>query len=198
MNRIILSAIVVVACAPTVTRAATIFRADLTGAQEVPSVVTSAFGSASLVLNDAMTELSYEVTVKGLDFGGFFTADPNDNLTRIHIHDGNAGVNGPILFGILSPAHDLDMLTIMLPATDEVKFTGKWNAADVLNGAAPLGTQLADLFSEGLYFNVHTTGRPGGEIRGQIYQVPEPSAFVIVGVGCVALLRCRSRWLRQQ
>jgi hypothetical protein len=41
------------------------------------------------------------------------------------------------------------------------------------------------------YINIHTSFRPGGEIRGQL--LPEPSSLGLLAVGSMALLRRRQR-----
>jgi hypothetical protein len=43
------------------------------------------------------------------------------------------------------------------------------------------------------YFNIHTTLNPGGEIRGNLAAIPEPSTvvFVLSGLGLIALRRFR-------
>ena len=38
------------------------------------------------------------------------------------------------------------------------------------------------------YLNIHTTNFPGGEIRGQLAAVPEPSSFVIGGLCALGLV----------
>jgi hypothetical protein len=65
--------------------------------------------------------------------------------TVMHIHRGAAGVNGPIVFDLGDPASPINATwTGMTPA------------------------DIADLLAGDLYLNVHTAGRPAGEIRGQI------------------------------
>ena len=44
------------------------------------------------------------------------------------------------------------------------------------------------------YFNAHTTLNPGGEIRGQLVMVPEPSVVALAAIGAgLVLLRLRRR-----
>ena len=65
--------------------------------------------------------------------------------TIMHVHRGAAGVNGPIVFDLGDPTSPV-----------QAAWTGM-TPADV-----------ADLLAGNLYVNVHTSGRPDGEIRGQI------------------------------
>jgi hypothetical protein len=65
--------------------------------------------------------------------------------TLMHIHRAPAGANGDIVFDLGEP-------------TSPVIAT--WS------GMTP--AQVADLFAGNLYVNIHTSGRPSGEIRGQI------------------------------
>jgi hypothetical protein len=50
---------------------------------------------------------------------------------------------------------------------------------------------ILGLDSGSAYFNVHSTFRPAGEIRGFLSQVPEPAPFVllVVGLGFIGYLR---------
>jgi hypothetical protein len=65
--------------------------------------------------------------------------------TVMHIHRGAPGANGPIAFDLGDPASPVQAVwTGMTPA------------------------DIADLLAGNLYVNIHTGGRPEGEIRGQI------------------------------
>jgi hypothetical protein len=50
---------------------------------------------------------------------------------------------------------------------------------------------ILGLDSGSAYFNVHSTFRPAGEIRGFLSQVPEPAPFVLLllGLSCIGYLR---------
>lgn len=56
-------------------------------------------------------------------------------------------------------------------------------------------TQAVDLLNDLWYINIHTTEVSGGEIRGQVLLVPEPTSAVMLvfALGGLALLRNRGR-----
>lgn len=182
-----LAFVCVFAC--SISTAGTIFTADLTGDQEVPPVVTDASGTARLELSDDQSTLTYMIDTFGLDIGGIKTPDdPASDIEGVHIHLAPAGENGPVVFGIFRPQHDVDDRLITINGSSGlIRFSGIWDAADVANGAAPLADQLANLLNGDLYINVHTVANPGGEIRGQIVPVPEPSSLALIGVALAML-----------
>jgi hypothetical protein len=130
--------------------AETEFAATLSGSEEVPPVTTQASGSAELGLNDDASELSYRVSVAGID-----------KVTVAHLHLAPDGVNGPVVVTLYNAAAG--------GAVDGVLAEGTVDAADLSGPLA--GKTIADLVDEissgQVYVNVHTTDYPGGEIRGQ-------------------------------
>jgi len=114
-----------------------VFTAPMSPAQEVPPPVSAATGSGFLSLDPVTRKFTARIAVTGVA------------ATMAHIHEGAAGVNGPILFHL----------------TESPAGSGVWvSAAD----ATLTEAQLATLKAGGLYFNVHSAAFPGGEIRGQI------------------------------
>lgn len=106
----------------------------LTGEQEAPAVLnTAANGSAVLTLNRSTRTISATLQVDGVV------------PTAAHLHAGDAGVAGPVVFPM-----SLNGSTATLAATE----------------LSP--EQLATLDAGGFYFNVHSAANPNGEIRGQI------------------------------
>lgn len=90
--------------------------------------------------------------------------------TDAHIHGGARGTNGPVLFhlGLGSPNSFSTFLTDL---------------------------QESRLLSSLWYVNIHSTVFPGGEIRGQLQPVPEPSTYALFGV---AALGVGIAWKRRQ
>ncbi len=136
-----------------------------------------ATGVATLVLNDAMTELSMNIQFDGIT---------TDDMTGFHIHAAPAGANGPVVFGLKSPNSDVDG-DFMDFGTG---FSSVWDGQE--GNGTTLAAQLDNLFNEGLYFNAHTAAFPGGEIRGQILQIPEPASAGLL-VLCIGALTRRRR-----
>lgn len=186
------------------TEASTIFHATMTFDQEVPTVPAfeGASGVATFVLNDAQNALSYDVLITGLNFPPGTPPGPND-LTRLHIHRGPAGVAGPIVFGIIEtaspppiPQSDLDDLVISA-SPGLIHVTGVWDGLEG-NGGATLAGELGNLFSGNLYINAHTGDHAAGEIRGLI-AVPSPSSLLLIvvalaGVAGAGLRRRITAW----
>ena len=122
---------------------------NMTGSKEVPPVNTMASGSATFVNNQ--TVIDYDLSVSDLY-----------NVTAAHIHQGRAGVNGPIVVTLYKTADPSPGLF--------GGYSGNITSA-MLEG--PLkGKQLSalvDILSNGqAYVNVHTIKNKNGEIRDQV------------------------------
>jgi hypothetical protein len=137
------------------------FGARLTGAEEVPAVVTDTKGKVEIVLNADETKLDFELSVrKGV------------RVTQSHIHCAPKGVNGPIvvfLAGFHNRGWDVDGTWVEnATATDD-------NVIPPAAGSTcpvPINNlrDLAAAIRQGnTYVNVHTVAHPGGEIRGQLH-----------------------------
>jgi hypothetical protein len=88
--------------------------------------------------------------------------------TASHIHDGAAGVSGPVIVSFVAQTPSATIATI----------TGGPFAFPSAN--------VADLLAGKTYFNIHDSVYPGGEIRGQLVPAPEPSTFALLGLGLAA------------
>lgn len=109
------------------------------GAQEVPAVITPATGTVSGTYNSKSKMLDYTVTWNGL----------TTNPTGMHFHGpADPGVNAPVMVPItgftVATSGTLTSMATLTPAQDSALVAGK------------------------MYYNVHTTTNPGGEIRAQL------------------------------
>ena len=188
-----------------VARADTLLFANLNNANEpqtpTPVIPTTAaggprpasFGTATFVLNDAMTALMFTATITNIDVTGTQTADVNDNLTAAHIHAAmfvppmqNAGVVWGFFGAPFNNNNPAD--GVMTPFATGVggTFSGTWNLPEGNN--TTLAIQLPNVLSGNSYINFHTTQFGGGEIRGTILQAPEPSGLLLLLTGTAGLV----------
>jgi hypothetical protein len=128
------------------------------------------------------------------------TPDTNDNLGAAHIHAaatmGQPGTNAGVVWGFFgSPDHNTapdDLVITPFSAANPGpngetvggRFTATWNLTEGVGG---LTGQLDNILAGRSYINFHTAQFTGGEIRGQIQQVPEPSTMTLFAVGVAGL-----------
>ncbi|MGH9360995.1 MAG: CHRD domain-containing protein, partial [Thermoanaerobaculia bacterium] len=142
--------------------------ATLRGFEEVPVVSSAAGGTFTATLSEDRTTIEYE-----LDYA------LSGHVTQAHIHAGQRSVNGGIMIWLCSnlaspPTPPGVQACPDAPGT----IHGTIHAADVV-GPGGQGISPGEFFEaqrfilRGMgYANVHSDIFPGGEIRGQIQQVP--------------------------
>jgi len=122
------------------TEGASLYGAELSGANEVPPNGSAGTGRAVLALSDDASTLYWRVMVSDIE-----------HITAAHIHRGAAGENGPVVFPLFTggpPPFDVD---------------------NPVSGSSPMtDADLFDLIAGRYYVNVHTSHLPAGEIRGQV------------------------------
>jgi hypothetical protein len=176
--------------------AAIILTANLTNSAETaPTNPTTAAGaprassgSATFIINDDMTAMSFTGMILGIDVTGSQTADTNDNLSNAHIHAGplvTPTTNGPVVWGFIgSPFNDNNPNDfVMTPFSSGAggSFSGTWNGPEGNN--TTLAAQLANILAGRAYMNFHTAQFPGGEIRGALVDVPAPGTYALALCG---------------
>lgn len=130
--------------------------ATLDGAQEVPPVATAGTGTATITFDTVSNLLSWTITFSGL----------TGTTTDAHFH-------GPAPIGVLAG------IRVPIPHTDGL-------TADTLVGSAVISALFeTELLAELWYINIHSTFKPGGEIRGQV--LPEPGTIALLLGGLTAL-----------
>lgn len=130
------------------------FEVTLSGAQQVPPVVTAATGSFEVQLVNQGTALVFELEV--CDIVG---------VTMAHIHFGPSGANGPIVLFLFHAATG----SFSAEGCEDLA-SGTLTPANLITvpGIMTWGDFVAALLAGNTYANVHTIANPGGEIRGQI------------------------------
>jgi hypothetical protein len=133
----------------------------LDGAQETPPVATTGTGTGTATLDDVTNQF----TLSG-------------NFANLIGTSNNAHVHGPAGVGV-GPAGILFGITFDFGVT-----SGNYSFNGVISAA-----NTAHILAGNAYINIHSTFRPGGEIRGQILNpVPEPGMFTMFAVGVCGLL----------
>jgi hypothetical protein len=146
-------------------RATTMYQAFLNSAQQTTPNGSTGVGYGTVLLDDSMAQITVNEWWSGV----------GAPVTASHIHTAPAGANGPVTFPFSG-----------VPSST----TGSIPQQSFAISAA----QLANLNAGNMYFNVHTTQFPGGEIRGQIAAVPEPGTAAMLltaAPGALWMLRRR-------
>ncbi len=111
----------------------------LSGANEVPSVSSSATGTGTFTLTRAGLSYSIEVAPDSVD----------TLFTLAHFHHAAAGANGGVWHNI------------RLTPFGATTLTGLWEGAAI-------GDTLTELLAGNIYVNAHSASHPGGIIRAQL------------------------------
>lgn len=184
-------ALLSVAAAQPAAAALLIYKANLTGAAEVPPAATPGSGFTVITYDDVLQTLRVQVTFQdllGLTTASHIHVRPNDMattggvITQIPSFPGfPTGVN----FGTYDQTFNMALATSYNPSFLSGPIAGG-------STTAALAYLLDGLADGRAYLNVHTTRFPPGEIRGDLAAVPEPGTWglMITGFGLVgAVLR---------
>jgi hypothetical protein len=174
--------------------AITIYNAQLSGTNEVPPNASPGTGFVIVTIDDdgVFPTMRVQATFADLIAG----------TVASHIHCCDApGVNAPVAttvpsffgfpFGVTSGTYDntFDM-------TLATSYNPTFIAAHGGTTESAFADLLAGLNAGEAYFNIHTSQFAGGEIRGQLAAVPEPSTWMLM-IGGFGLLGVALRWRRR-
>ncbi len=145
------------------------YNVSLTGSQSVPMNVTSATGSATVIVDDVLDTVSVDMSFTGL-IGG--------DASAAHIHCCVAtDANAPVVIPFTG-----------FPNTTSGTYSNTFTGVSVDN--------ITGIEAGTAYINIHNATFPGGEIRGDILAAaPEPGSISLLAlaIGALGTLRLRSR-----
>jgi hypothetical protein len=170
--------------------------ANLDGLQENPPVATPGNGTGTLTYNPVTQELTVDLSYSGL-------IAPT---TDAHIHGGatstatNAGVAigftgaGGFVTGSTSGTYNHTFDLSQASTYNASYFTASGGTVAQARDRLLAGFQngLANN-NEVFYFNIHTSFRPGGEIRGNVFPIPEPASAAAFGALMILTIARRER-----
>jgi hypothetical protein len=124
--------------AASATAASESFTVPLTGAQQVPAVMTSGKGTADITWDPSTRVVTWSISY----------SDLSSPVTMAHFHHGASGKNGSVVIWLTKRGS---------PVSSPIKGQATLSAH-----------QARDFEAGAWYINVHTTDHPAGEIRGQV------------------------------
>ncbi len=180
------AAVIAVTALPAMAQTVT-YTTTLNGANEAPPNASLGTGNATVIVDLGTKSMEVIINFSGL----------TGNTTASHIHcctatpgTGTAGVATvtPSFTGFPLGVTSGSMDTTF----DMTLAAGSWNNAFVTaNGGTPasaFSALLAGLDSGRAYVNIHSSFAGGGEIRGFLLPVPEPSSYALMAGGLLAVL----------
>lgn len=143
-------------------------------------------GSATAVYDTTAHTLKLDVMFAGL----------TGNTTAAHIHAATAEpLKGTAGVATQTPSFSgfpTGVKSGTYSATFDLTLNGSWNATYINNnGGSAAGAEAAfatALAAGKAYLNIHSSSFGGGEIRGFLTQVPEPSSVAFLGLGAIGLI----------
>ena len=138
-----------------------VYNLTLSGTEAVPANASTAFGSATVTVDDVADTVGVVMSFTGLTGG-------NANAAHIHCCVATTA-NGPVVIPFTG-----------FPTTTSGTYS------NLFTGVSP--ANIAGIEAGLAYINIHNAIFPGGEIRGNILSpVPEPASYALFALGLLAL-----------
>lgn len=172
-------------------QAAIVYTANLAAE---PNVASTGTGTATITFDDVLSTMRVEVSFSGLV----------GTTTAAHIHAATpnpfSGVAGAATQTPSFSGFPNGVNAGSYDQTFNMTLESSFNGTYITNNGGTAETAFAALMGASAqgraYLNIHTTSFGGGEIRGFLVAVPEPSSLALMGVTFVALATSRRRRIK--
>jgi hypothetical protein len=172
------------AAVPVSQAAILLFEADLAGSNEFPANASPGTGSASVEIDTVLRTLRLEV-----EFSGLLGLTSASHIHCCALPGTNAGVATQLPsfvgfpLGVTAGSYALDF---------DMSLASSWNPAFITaQGGTPLSAfeaLVANMGAGRTYVNIHTNLFSGGEIRGNLQKVSEPTPLALLPLAAFALV----------
>jgi CHRD domain/PEP-CTERM motif len=168
-----------------------IYSATMNGLNEAPPNASPGVGTAMITFDTTLSTMRVQANFSGLI----------GNTTSAHIHAATT-VPGTGIAGVATTTPSfvgfpLGVNAGTMDQTFDMTLASSYNPNYVNANGGTTATAFTALLSSSAagtaYYNIHSTFAAGGEIRGFLTAVPEPSSLLLTGIAMVGIGACYRR-----